>query len=1184
MRVLFTYGSEPHYMAPPRLGNEQINCGPFFADRQICDRWVSMATPRGRFDLAELTRRLPTDQQPDLIVCHVDGSSLCCLPGGLEQYRCPKILVVADTHHGRAPIGEMIRYALQQPFDRVVLLYDRHHLEFFRAAGVRNVHWFPALTFPHSDARIKAAGQVTREARIALVGQAGYHPRRLRLFSSLVTHQLPLSWKQVHQSEAIRHYAGSLIGLNASMNGDLNLRVFETLAGGALLLADRLSPESGLSELLQEGREFVPYDSVPELIERAKYFLAHPEEARTIGAAGANWFEKKFNEKRRRTAFLDLAFHGRDLPEFALPPAGAVSVPWSVSTTQQTVFYEFLQELHRRREDVRVALAPTVPEEIARLCSTLPRVTLIKGAPPSQEGVEVVVVGKEAPLDLIPANHVWVWDMPVTDRSVLLEKIGPLGFVALRSDCSLFGRKLATGENPLLEKARLDFDYAELDKAFKGAMEVLRLDPRSVGALILLAELAMEARNWTLAKKLIANARKLEPGNPMIPLLEGQVAEEVPPRQPQRLLTVGWKAHDTQQMPQARVYADMAIQADPMLADAYYLKGLVESRLATDLADGAREKGLVDAMMSLKRATELAPSRQDYWQELAIVAHGVNAVDDAIRGYASANEIEASEPCCLGLGFALLQMARHEEALAAFSRGSELAPRNSLMRWQCFNLAQRLGRPPVALLPVDLDLSPAQRIDQLLNDEALPAEQTIQLWLENSAGALTRSESPGTAATLGARGAVILAYQPWFGIDTMEVVKLAWKEGILIPLFCGLRTTKYCRVDGVDAENARKIIYRGVCLWTVSCHRLCLLLRIPLSELEPRKAKHLKLIKEVFSEARQLIDQAHAFVDFYQPDSIVFAQGYEINSAVLRQVAVMRGLRVVALENILHRGLLLWEDICGIAVNRHQAKNYFWRYRDSVTVEQANETATRYLSSMKQLKSGEHSSPVAGLAWGETTTGPMIVYLAQVGTDSSVLFGSRDFASQVAVIVALADYAARKACRLVVKLHPKESPGFVDTVPYYRNLTAGWLDRDEAFQETSQRLAGNLVVDRENEFDTYGLIQQADACVTINSQAGLEALLFGKEVVLCGEAYYGGLGFTHEASDGPSLEFALDRLLRDGLVRNKDDECRKFFHVFTEYYCVPKTVQSLLQLCFARPEFRPVCEAAADPLRPDLSP
>ncbi|MDP2137094.1 MAG: hypothetical protein Q8J74_04500, partial [Candidatus Didemnitutus sp.] len=34
----------------------------------------------------------------------------------------------------------------------------------------------------------------------------------------------------------------------------------------------------------------------------------------------------------------------------------------------------------------------------------------------------------------------------------------------------------------------------------------------------------------------------------------------------------------------------------------------------------------------------------------------------------------------------------------------------------------------------------------------------------------------------------------------------------------------------------------------------------------------------------------------------------------------------------------------------------------------------------------------------------------------------------------------------------------------------------------------------------------------------------------------------------------------------------------------PKTVQSLLQLCFARPEFRPVCEAAADPLRPDLSP
>lgn len=48
------------------------------------------------------------------------------------------------------------------------------------------------------------------------------------------------------------------------------------------------------------------------------------------------------------------------------------------------------------------------------------------------------------------------------------------------------------------------------------------------------------------------------------------------------------------------------------------------------------------------------------------------------------------------------------------------------------------------------------------------------------------------------------------------------------------------------------------------------------------------------------------------------------------------------------------------------------------------------------------------------------------------------------------------------------------------------------------------------------MIDAADAVVTINSGSGLEALIKGKEVVLAGNAYYGGMGFTHHVS-GPEL-------------------------------------------------------------------
>ena len=54
-------------------------------------------------------------------------------------------------------------------------------------------------------------------------------------------------------------------------------------------------------------------------------------------------------------------------------------------------------------------------------------------------------------------------------------------------------------------------------------------------------------------------------------------------------------------------------------------------------------------------------------------------------------------------------------------------------------------------------------------------------------------------------------------------------------------------------------------------------------------------------------------------------------------------------------------------------------------------------------------------------------------------------------------------------------------------------------------------IDADNMYDMYDLMAGCSAAVTINSQSGLEAAIRGKPVVVCGEAFYGGLGFTCEA-------------------------------------------------------------------------
>ncbi len=142
MRILYCTGSAASYMAPPRLAAEQVNCGPDWLDDDIGGYVTARNTPVGEFDLAAIAAALPADQQPDAVVCLVDASWRA-MPRNLRAFRCPKVLLIADTHHLNAPITGMIRYAQSEPFDRVVVLYDRHHWNFFKAAGLKSLYWFP---------------------------------------------------------------------------------------------------------------------------------------------------------------------------------------------------------------------------------------------------------------------------------------------------------------------------------------------------------------------------------------------------------------------------------------------------------------------------------------------------------------------------------------------------------------------------------------------------------------------------------------------------------------------------------------------------------------------------------------------------------------------------------------------------------------------------------------------------------------------------------------------------------------------------------------------------------------------------------------------------------------------------------------------------------------------------------
>ena len=296
---------------------------------------------------------------------------------------------------------------------------------------------------------------------------------------------------------------------------------------------------------------------------------------------------------------------------------------------------------------------------------------------------------------------------------------------------------------------------------------------------------------------------------------------------------------------------------------------------------------------------------------------------------------------------------------------------------------------------------------------------------------------------------------------------------------------------------------------------------------------------------------------------MVLLQGYEPSNAVARIAAQHLGIPFLALENSALSNRMLWDNVSGITTNRNLAKNYFWRHKNSVSDEMVIHYCDELIANTKDLKSAEHTSPGEHRSVAAEAR-PSVLFLGQVFTDSSVLFGLNRWNSPVEIIEQCAHWCKANQYDLIIKLHPKESNGVnpIDCEPY-RSLTSRKI---KACETLSRLISKNdFVIDHDNRFDTYELIQNSELVVTLNSQSGLEAAFRDKPVVVCGDAFYGNLGFTIDASAPQYFESAMT-IARESAKDHIDHpisrsmQAQRFTYIFFEKYCRPKSVDGLLQL------------------------
>lgn len=223
--------------------------------------------------IADVRQKLPADFTPALYLW-VD-SGIHDLAADLESLDIPRACYLIDTH---CRLDTRLEIARRFQF---TFLAQKSRIDDFVRAGIPNVAWLPLACSPE----LHDVGPFDRIYDVAFVGSVPDDPndRRHRLLDAVRARFPNARIGKCWPEEMARIYAQAKIVVNMCVARDINMRVFEGLASGALLVTDEAD---GLEELFTDGEHLVVYRRDEDVIPLIERYLADDAARQRIAAAG----------------------------------------------------------------------------------------------------------------------------------------------------------------------------------------------------------------------------------------------------------------------------------------------------------------------------------------------------------------------------------------------------------------------------------------------------------------------------------------------------------------------------------------------------------------------------------------------------------------------------------------------------------------------------------------------------------------------------------------------------------------------------------------------------------------------------------------------------------------------------------------------------------------------------------
>ena len=165
----------------------------------------------------------------------------------------------------------------------------------------RNVEWLPLAC----DPTIHARQNVEASTNLSFVGNL-IGRERVRLVQLLQSELFDVHVGRHYFEEMAAIYSASRIVFNRSVADEVNMRVFEGLCSGSLLVTNDLA-QNGQAELFQNEKHLITYESDEELLDKIRFYLKNDAARMRIAAAGRREVNEFHTYRHRIERILDAA-------------------------------------------------------------------------------------------------------------------------------------------------------------------------------------------------------------------------------------------------------------------------------------------------------------------------------------------------------------------------------------------------------------------------------------------------------------------------------------------------------------------------------------------------------------------------------------------------------------------------------------------------------------------------------------------------------------------------------------------------------------------------------------------------------------------------------------------------------------------------------------------------------------